>query len=294
MPRFRKKLEARHFLYYPFGRILGHMKGDVRNRMDRLEEFIRKSSEIITSDSVPDNAFYSYRHANRLFKSLKGESINSYSNKIRLQASAEYLKYSAKSISDIAFEVGYQSVAAFSKAFKKQYGMSPSLFREKNNLLQKLEDGDEAYYKIRYIDKMKVRVRKLTLKPEFVYEEFYQQSKEAFLCLGQEAKQWLLLWDEDPELSMVAESRYYAGLEQNGFDRQASSAPIMFISGLYAIFEAKHLKQFGYKLWAQLACELLALDGKQLREGFCLEWFTPASLASFDAFAPDQFAIPIA
>ncbi|MEO1715218.1 MAG: helix-turn-helix transcriptional regulator, partial [Bacteroidota bacterium] len=87
----------------------------VKGRIEALEEYIRYSLERTTTDVVQGQAFYSYRHANRLFKSVKGESINAYSNKIRIQTAAELLKYSKESIFDIALIVGYESTAAFSK-----------------------------------------------------------------------------------------------------------------------------------------------------------------------------------
>ena len=99
-------------------------------RIDVLEEFLRESRSSSTKELVHEKMFYSYRHANRLFKSLKGESIQSFSNKMRLQASAEFLKYSTIPIADIAIMVGYESTASFSKAFKKQYQNGPTAFRE--------------------------------------------------------------------------------------------------------------------------------------------------------------------
>ena len=71
------------------------MKKYVKKRVELLEEHIR-GAEKTTSESVSANSFYSYRHANRLFTSEKGESIQSYSNKIRIQTAAEELKYSMK------------------------------------------------------------------------------------------------------------------------------------------------------------------------------------------------------
>ena len=46
----------------------------------------------------------------------------------------EYLKYSYRNILEIALTVGYESTAAFSKAFKKLYGQSPNAFRQANKV----------------------------------------------------------------------------------------------------------------------------------------------------------------
>ena len=49
---------------------------------------------------------------------------------VRLEMAAVLLKNTQKTILVIALEVGYQSEAHFSKAFKAIYGLSPSQFRK--------------------------------------------------------------------------------------------------------------------------------------------------------------------
>ena len=63
---------------------------------------------------------YSYRNINRIFQAIHGETIGKYIKRIRLEKAAEYLKYSSSKIADIAFEVGFEDIASFSKAFKKK------------------------------------------------------------------------------------------------------------------------------------------------------------------------------
>ena len=40
------------------------------------------------------------------------------------------LKYSDLQIQEVAYELGYEDVQAFSRFFKKQEGLSPSKFKE--------------------------------------------------------------------------------------------------------------------------------------------------------------------
>ena len=185
------------------------MKNYAKNRIDLLEEHIRGSSKKITVNSVNTKSFYSYRHANRLFKSLKGESINSYSNKIRIQTAAEYLKYSSKSIFDIAFDSGYGSTAAFSKAFKKLYGQAPSAFREEYHSSLPSKLTEEFYYTLTYFDALKLHTLKVALDLDISFEGFYEHVKATFDRQDPETHSWMLMWDEDPELTRVAESRYF-------------------------------------------------------------------------------------
>jgi uncharacterized HTH-type transcriptional regulator HI_1052 len=53
---------------------------------------------------------------------------------LRLQQAALLLNKTQKSVLVVALEVGYQSEAHFSKAFKTAYGMSPSQYRKRNLL----------------------------------------------------------------------------------------------------------------------------------------------------------------
>lgn len=65
----------------------------------------------------------------RKIKSHTGLSIASYINKVRLKKSFQLLKDSNLTISEIAFKVGFNDPAYFSKCFHKEYGQSPSSVR---------------------------------------------------------------------------------------------------------------------------------------------------------------------
>lgn len=269
------------------------MKNYAKNRIDLLEEYIRSSSEKTTVESINANSFYSYRHANRLFKSLKGESINSYANKIRIQTSAEYLKYSSKSIFEIALEVGYESTAAFSKAFKKLYGQTPSDFRQTNHSNHLLINTEEPDYAITYFDELNIHIFKTAINPNSTFDEYYHNTKTAFKELNTNAKQWMLLWDEDPGLCKVPECRYFIGINTTEVTVLKSSYRKTTIKGRYAIFNSTSLEKFAYEIWHELACLLLDLDGKQLREAPYVEWFSDAALNTKSKFLPDKIAVPV-
>ena len=85
--------------------------------------------EDIQIHEIEEATFYSYRNMNRIFQALHQETIGKYIKRIRLEKAAEYLKYSLRSVSDIAWEVGYGDIAAFSKAFKARFGHTPTDYR---------------------------------------------------------------------------------------------------------------------------------------------------------------------
>jgi AraC-like DNA-binding protein len=63
------------------------------------------------------------------FTRLMGEPPMRYLASLRLQAAARRLATSHDAISRIAFESGYESEAAFNRAFKRELGMAPAAWR---------------------------------------------------------------------------------------------------------------------------------------------------------------------
>lgn len=102
-------------------------------RYKKLRAFIDENfKEDINIERVEEVSFYSYRNINRIFEAIHLETIGAYVKRLRLNKAAQYLLYSELGVMDIAFEVGFEDRAAFSKAFKKKYGRSPAAFRSDN------------------------------------------------------------------------------------------------------------------------------------------------------------------
>jgi len=64
-----------------------------------------------------------------LFNQVIGETPLAYLQQHRLRLASQLLKQGQFSIQHIAHQVGYSSETAFSQAFKKQYDLSPSQYR---------------------------------------------------------------------------------------------------------------------------------------------------------------------
>jgi AraC-like DNA-binding protein len=63
------------------------------------------------------------------FTALVGEPPLAYLTRWRMQLAAEFLLRERLNVSEVAGRIGYDSEAAFSKAFKRHYGQSPLAFR---------------------------------------------------------------------------------------------------------------------------------------------------------------------
>lgn len=103
----------------------------INNAIDYINNNLDKS---ISLDELADVANFSSFYFHRIFVAIVGESVNSYTNRVRIEKSARLLKYSNKPIFDIAFECGYSSPATFSRSFKKYFQISPSNFRKTGDI----------------------------------------------------------------------------------------------------------------------------------------------------------------
>jgi AraC family transcriptional regulator len=80
-------------------------------------------------------AGYSVPHLHRIFSAHEGQSLASYVRRTRLERAGRKLQLGAVDIAEVALAAGYDTHAAFSKAFKQQFGISPSQFRRLDYLL---------------------------------------------------------------------------------------------------------------------------------------------------------------
>ncbi|WP_373511852.1 ATP-binding protein [Persicitalea sp.] len=77
-------------------------------------------------DNLCDALYTSRSQLHRKLKALTGQSTTEFIRSIRIRRAAELLKQPGTSVSDIAYEVGFESPSYFSKSFSEQMGMTPS------------------------------------------------------------------------------------------------------------------------------------------------------------------------
>lgn len=91
-----------------------------------LELMKSKLAEHISLEELAGACHLSSSHFCRLFRQITGYSPIQYLLDIRLQEAATLLKRTDNSITQIAYEVGFDDVGYFSRKFKEQFGMSPT------------------------------------------------------------------------------------------------------------------------------------------------------------------------
>lgn len=66
------------------------------------------------------------------FRHYLGEPPMGYLTRWRLQLGAQKLKTSSRSVAEIGADVGYESEAAFNRAFKREFGVPPARVRSES------------------------------------------------------------------------------------------------------------------------------------------------------------------
>jgi AraC family transcriptional regulator len=100
-------------------------------RIDRVIDYLRGHLDRqVKLEELAKVACFSEFHFHRIFRAVAGETLNNFTNRLRLEKAARLLRYSGHNLADIALECGFSSPATFSRAFRSCYDTSPSQFRK--------------------------------------------------------------------------------------------------------------------------------------------------------------------
>ena len=95
-----------------------------RNEVDEKE---RKKK---LSNYLSEKVNHEYTYLSSLFSSVEGRTIENYFIEQRIEKAKELLIYGQLTLSQIAFDLEYSSVAHLSAQFKKVTGLTPTYFKE--------------------------------------------------------------------------------------------------------------------------------------------------------------------
>lgn len=99
-------------------------------RILRVIDYIHAHrAEEIDPQILADIAGLSLHHFHRVFRGMVGESVMGFVRRLRLERAAQRLRFDDVSVTNVAFEAGYGSHEAFTRAFRARFGQSPSAYR---------------------------------------------------------------------------------------------------------------------------------------------------------------------
>ena len=244
-------------------------------------------------------------HFHRVFRGMVGETPLEFIRRLRMERAASCLVRTSRPVTDIAFEAGYESHEAFTRAFRASYSTSPSGFRRRKQPRIDLAATSGMHFNAggllqpfspRYSggDAMDVQI---TPRPELRVGTVrhlgpYNQIPQAFERLGaiagpaglfrQPGVTMIGIYHDDPETTPQEQLRSDAGIVMP----EATPLPDGLVeqripAGLYA--SAVHVGPYEQlaDAWARFMGEWLPSSGHRMGAG-----------ASYEIYANDPTTVP--
>jgi len=109
-----------------------HSSDDVRDViLESINKYVRSNlSRAVTISDIAEELGYSVSHLRAVFRDRLGVSLGKYMRESRLSQAAQFLQQSEFNVSEIGEKCGFESLYAFSRAFRKAYGIPPRTYRQ--------------------------------------------------------------------------------------------------------------------------------------------------------------------
>jgi len=99
--------------------------------VQKMQDYIEVNlSEKITLQDLADLAGYTFCYTSRIFKEITGISATDYIRARKLSVSAAQIAQVGQNILQVALDTNFESHEGYTRAFKKQFGLTPSEYQE--------------------------------------------------------------------------------------------------------------------------------------------------------------------
>lgn len=201
------------------------MNPQIKKATYYIEEHLDDELDVVKLAKI---AGYSHFHFCRVFKIHIGESVMSYTTRLRLERASTEVYLGKKSILNIALDAGYQTPTGFLKAFKKRFGTTPTEYKSSaKELLRKYEEIKMNVPKIvtrdevnvvftrelgEYTKSSDIAWRRLSKMMNSLHEKFAKNPPEYTMNLEKGKAEALGICHDDPQVTNEENIRYDAAL----------------------------------------------------------------------------------
>lgn len=226
------------------------MVESIQRAIEYIENNLREQIDI---EEVARHATMSPFHFQRVFTMLTEIPVGEYIRRRRLSIAAQELLTSDRKIIDIAFQFGYETPEAFTKAFRRQHGTSPTEVR-------KLQGKLQSYNRL---------VIQVTLKGADPMN-YKVVSKKAFKVVGVKR---IFSYENDAQTSEIP--KLWEEVNQNGVTAklfQRNDGPVTGVLGVCNVSSDDMKKKELIEYWVATAAEGDAPEGMDSMEIPASRW----------------------
>ncbi len=271
-----------------------HTERTYKERILRVLVHIQNHlDEALALEELAALAHFSPYHFHRIFRGMVGESLMAHVRRLRLERSAHRLKFSDQPVTRIAFEAGYETHEAFTRAFGAMFGMAPSQFRDRHRALpfpavasgiHYLADGRIEDYQAVRDEEPALDVRAVSLPATRVafmrhvgpYSDVGRTWGKLFAWLGPRGligrgARVLGIVHDDPEVTPADKARYDACVTVDERFQPHDEVAMQEIAGEYAA--ATHQGEYARlgETYARVCGQWLPGSGRELASAPCVE-----------------------
>lgn len=264
-------------------RAIDHLEANMTQKLDIAE--------------VAKLAFSSTFHFQRMYHMLTGVTVAEYVRRRRLTLAAQEIMSGDKVI-DVALKYGYETPEAFTKAFRKMHGMSPSAAREPGTNLKafpklsfhiSIKGDKDMDYKLIEKDSFKVigKTKRITtqdgenlnLVPLFWNECVADGSYQTICSMAGGKGVFGICMDFEPNYEAFT---YMIAVEDNG-ETPEDFSPAEIPAARWAVFESiGPMPGAIQKVWERIYSEWIPATGYQQEEGPQLEVYPVGDISALD------------
>ena len=255
---------------------------DHRERLNRDLVYIQDNiDQPLSLAPLAAVANFSPFHFHRIFSAYIGESLHEHIRRVRLEKAAQKLALSAGPITEIALAAGYETPAAFTKAFKQLFEKNPTEFTK---LKQRDPSATPRVPAGRRVSTVKPEIR--TLSPQkvlFVRKTgpYATAAAEAWSVLMPYAYSGRMISKDtkaigishdSPDITPEEKIRYDACITVKGAVKPEGEIGVQTIAGgRYAVFLHKGPYKNFNKTYDHIMAEWYPESGEKFRDLPCFE-----------------------
>jgi AraC-like DNA-binding protein len=102
---------------------------EIKTQIIELVHYTPSPQPLKLSAIISDKLHHDYTYLSNLFSSVEGQTIEKYHITQKIERVKELLVYNELTLSEIAYQTGYSSVAHLSAQFKQVTGLTTSAFK---------------------------------------------------------------------------------------------------------------------------------------------------------------------